>query len=71
MTIENSIKDAINAKTVALNHLRKEGILLWSSEVVTIFKGHMSWLVEIDGKTFKGAVLIDAKTGKVLTANRL
>lgn len=71
MEIENSIKDAINAKTVALNYLTKEGILVWSSEIVTIFKGRMSWLVEIDGKTFKGVVLIDAKTSKVITANTL
>jgi hypothetical protein len=71
MVTEDKINDAINAKDIALNYLAKEGILVWSNEIVSICKNRLSWLVEICGKTFTGIVLIESKTGKVLTANKL
>ena len=71
MVTENNIKDAIQAKDVALDFLSKEGTMVWTNEVVSISKRRLSWLVEIDGKTFTGIVLIETKTGKVLTASRL
>jgi hypothetical protein len=71
LVTEDKIQDAIKAKNIALNHLAKEGILVWSCEVVSICKKRLSWLVEICGKTFTGVVVIESKTGKVVTANKL
>ena len=71
MVIKDGIKNAIDAKNIALDYLAKEGILVWSCEVVSICKRRLSWLIEICGKTFTGVVLIETKTGKILTANRL
>jgi hypothetical protein len=71
IVVEDKIKDVIDANDVALEHLSKEGIVVFTHEIVAICKRRLSWLVEIDGKTFTGVVLIESKTGKVLTANRL
>ena len=71
IVVEDKIKDVIDAKDVALEYLAKEGIVVFTYEIVAICKRRLSWLVEIDGKTFTGIVLIESKTGKVLTANRL
>jgi hypothetical protein len=71
MITEDKVKDAIEAKDIALNHLAREGIVVFLYEVVSICKRRLSWLVEIDGKTFTGIVLIESRTGKVLIATRL
>ena len=71
MVMVDKIKDIIDAKDVALDYLVKEGIIVFTHEIVSICKKRLSWLVEIDGKTYTGVVLIESKTGKVLTANRL
>ena len=71
IVIEDKIKDIIDAKDVALEYLVKEGIVVFTYEIVAIRKRRLAWLVEIDGKTFTGIVLIESKTSKVLTADRL
>jgi hypothetical protein len=71
IVVEDKIKDVIDAKDVALGYLVKEGIVVFTYEIVAICKRRLAWLVEIDGKMFTGIVLIESKTGKVLTANRL
>lgn len=71
IVLEDKVKDIIGAKDIALDYLVKEGIIVFTYEIVAICKRRLSWIVEIDGKTFTGIVLIESKTGKVLTANRL
>jgi hypothetical protein len=67
----DKIQDVLNAKNVALNHLVKEGVVVWASEIVSICKKRLSWLVEIDGHTFRGIVVISQKTGKVIASSNL
>jgi hypothetical protein len=68
---EDKIQDALKAKNVALTHLVREGVVVWASEIVSICKKRLLWLVEIDGQTYRGIVVISQKTGKVVIANRL
>lgn len=68
MTVEKEIKDVIDAKDTALDYLANGGIVVFTYEIVAIAKRRLSWLVEIDGKSFTGIVLIESRTGKVLTA---
>lgn len=69
--IVDKIKDIIDAKDVALEYLVKEGIIVFTNEIVSVCKKRLSWLVEIDGKTFTGMVLIESKTGKVLSKGKI
>lgn len=68
---EDKIQDALKAKDVALSHLVREGVIVWASEIVSICKKRLSWLVEIDGDTFRGIVVISQKSGKVVAESRL
>ena len=61
------VDDVVKAKDVALNHLSKQGILVFSYEVDSIFKKRDIWFVMIDGNTFDGVVMVKSKTGEVLT----
>lgn len=68
---KDSVKDAICASNIALRNLVRSGIVVWASEVVSICKKRLSWIVEIDGDTFRGVVVISQKTGKVVTVGKL
>ncbi len=68
--IEDKAKDALDASKIALNHLSKEGIVVFPREIVSIHKRPPLWSVEIDGKIFAGVLMIDQKTGKVLTIDK-
>lgn len=61
------IDDVVKAKDLALNHLAKQGILVFSYEIDSIFKKRDIWFVIIDGCTFDGVVMMKSKTGEVLT----
>lgn len=71
ITAVDNVKDAIGARNIALDYLVKEGIVVFVREIVSICKKHLSWIVEIVGKTFTGVIVIDSKTCKVVSANRL
>lgn len=59
------IGNAMNANNVALRYLTEQGIVVFNYEVTSIFKSGSGWFITIEGDTFNGAVVINAKTGEV------
>lgn len=67
----DEVEDVIRAKDIALDYLSKQGIIVFLYEIMSIFKRSSAWFVTIEGKTFTGIVLINSKTGEVVTKIKL
>lgn len=60
------VTDVVEAKNIALNHLMVQGIVAFGSEIVSISRRGMIWLVIIEGKAFTGIIIIKSTTGEVV-----
>lgn len=67
----DKVEDVITARDVALDYLSKQGIVVFSYEITSMFKRSSAWFVTIEGKTFTGVVIIKSRTGEVITAVNL
>lgn len=63
----DKVEDVVKAKDIVLNHLAKQGMVVFSYEIDSIFKKRGIWFVIIDGNTFDGVVMVKSKTGEVVT----
>ena len=67
MGFETKVEDVIVAKDIALNYLAKRGIVVFVSEINSIFKKSKVWFVMIQSVKFTGVAIIKSTTGEVLT----
>lgn len=62
----SEVEDVLEAVKIALNHLAKKGIVVFTREVSSVFRDSIIWSVEIYSDNFTGAIIIKAKTGEVV-----
>ena len=65
------VEDVIEASNIALDHLSKQGIIVFKYEVTSVFKRSSAWFIIIEGETFNGVIVIKSKTGEVATTVKL
>lgn len=65
------VNDVIEAKNIALDYLSKDGIVVFSHEIMSIFRRKLVWFVEIESKVFTGIIIIKSDTGEVVTIVKL
>ncbi len=70
-TEDCEVKDVTKAKDIALNHLAKQGIVVFSREINSIFKKGSAWFVMIESAEFNGVMIIKSGTGEVLAMVKL
>lgn len=58
--------DASEASKMALDYMTKKGIVVFSREVMSIFRKYMTWSVEIESPKFTGVIMINSRTGEVI-----
>lgn len=60
-----TVEDALEASKIALDYIAKKGVVVFSREVMSIFRKYMTWFVEINSPKFTGVVIINSRTGEV------
>lgn len=59
------VEDALEASNIALDHMAKKGVIVFSREVMSIFRKSLAWFVEIESPKFTGVIIIKSRTGEV------
>lgn len=62
----SEVSDVLEAVKIALDYLAKKGVVVFTQDVISVFRNSMIWCVEIDSnKFFTGVIIIKAKTGEI------
>ena len=64
---DDLVKDIVDAKNIALNHLMMQGKVVLGRDIVSIFKLGSVWFVIIEDKIFNGVVIIKSTTAEVIS----
>ncbi len=59
------VDSALEASKIALDYMAKKGVVVFSREVMSIFRKYMTWFVEIESPKFTGVIIIKSGTGEV------
>lgn len=62
---KDMVIDALEASKIALDYMAKKGIVVFSREIISIFRKSLAWFVEIESPKFTGVVIIKSRTGEV------
>lgn len=62
----SEVIDVLGAVDIALGYLAKKGVVVFTREVISVFRNSMIWCVEIYSVKFTGTIIIKAKTGEIV-----
>lgn len=69
--VGQEVKGVTNAKKIALDHLSKQGMVVFSNEINSIFKKSVAWFVMVESVGFTGVLIIKSRTGEVAAMVKL
>jgi hypothetical protein len=64
-------KTVIDAKNIVQKYFEKKGVVIFSNEIVSVFKRRSAWFVEVENKKFAGIVIVKSSNGEVMAAVEL